>query len=274
MKQDLAIITVVYENYEVIKDFFTSLENQSNKNFHLFIVDLSVNKQPLAEPSIRYTLISSQNKGYAHGVNKGIHTSIENDYQFYCVINDDTYFEGSFVQNILQSLNNHPNTIIGGKIYYAPGYEYHKNRYSPDENGKVIWYAGGMNDWENSLTVHRGVDEVDNGQYNSGGSTEFVTGCCICFDKSVLEKVGWWDESYFLYFEDADYCERAKRKGIHLYYDPSIRLWHKNAQSTSGSGSSLHIKYQRKNLLKFGLKYAPFKTKFHLLKNYLFFTTR
>ncbi len=274
MNKGLAIIAVVFENYEVIRDFFASLEKQSTSDFHLFIVDLSIHKKPLPIPSFPHTLLSSENKGYAHGVNKGIQAGIENDYRFFCVINDDTYFEDSFVQNVLQSLNIHPTTIIGGKIYYASGYEYHKDRYSRDEKGKVIWYAGGVNDWENSLTLHRGVDEVDKEQYNSCGETEFVTGCCMCFDKSVVEKVGWWDESYFLYFEDADYCERAKHKGVHLYYDPLIQLWHKNAQSTSGSGSSLHIKYQRKNLLKFGLKYAPLKTKLHLLKNYLFSPTR
>jgi GT2 family glycosyltransferase len=92
----------------------------------------------------------------------------------------------------------------------------------------------------------------------------------MLFDKSVIDKVGFWDESYFLYFEDADYCVRAKRKGIKLYYDPSINVWHKNAQSTGGSGSSIHVKYQKENRVKFGFKYAPLKTKFHLVKNFLF----
>lgn len=90
----------------------------------------------------------------------------------------------------------------------------------------------------------------------------------MIFDKKVVERVGHWDEDYFLYFEDADFCEKAKRKKIQLYYDPSIILWHKNAQSTGGSGSSLQQKYQLKNRLKFALKYAPLKTKLHLLWNY------
>jgi GT2 family glycosyltransferase len=89
----------------------------------------------------------------------------------------------------------------------------------------------------------------------------------MAYKKSVLNIVGKWDESYFLYYEDADFCERALKKGVSLLYDPSIHLWHKNAQSTGGSGSSLHQKYQTKNRLIFGLKYAPFRTKIHLLLN-------
>ena len=91
----------------------------------------------------------------------------------------------------------------------------------------------------------------------------------MIFNKSVIDKIGYLDESYFLYYEDADWCERAKKAGINLYYDPSIVIWHKNAQSTGGAGSKLHQKYQEKNRLKFGLKYAPWKTKLHLIINLL-----
>lgn len=133
----------------------------------------------------------------------------------------------------------------------------------------MLWFAGGKIDWHHALTPHIGVDEIDKGQYNKFKEVDFVNGALMLFDKEVIEKVGFWDEGYFLYFEDADYCVRAKRLGIKMYYDPSIVIWHKNAQSTGGSGSSLHLKYQRSNRLKFGLKYAPLSTKLHLIKNYV-----
>ena len=79
----------------------------------------------------------------------------------------------------------------------------------------------------------------------------------MLYDKSVLDRVGFWDESYFLYYEDADLCVRAQQAGVKLFYDPTIVIWHKISQSTGGSGSSLHEKYQNRNRLRFGLKYAP-----------------
>lgn len=268
LHNSLAIITVVYQNYNILDDFLKSLKKQTDKNFQVFIADLSLNKQNLASQGVPLRVIKSENKGYAHGINLGLKQAIENGFDKFCVMNDDTYFKNEFVNNVSKSIISHPSSIIGGKIYYAPGYEYHKNRYEKKDLGKILWYAGGKVDWNNALTPHRGVDEPDHDQYDKVEQVDFVNGCLMCFDKKVINIVGSWDEKYFLYFEDADFCERAKRKNIKLYYDPGIAIWHKNAQSTGGAGSLTHQKYQKINRLRFGLKYAPLRTKLHLLKNY------
>lgn len=270
MKNALAVVTVVYQNYDVLSDFLKSLENQTNKNFKLYIVDQSKDIKTIEhEGSLKYKVIYSQNKGYAHGVNIGLKEAEEDDFRHFCVINNDTFFENDFVDAVLKSLNRNKNAVVGGKIYYAPGYEYHFDRYKNNERGKVLWYAGGYVDWKHALSFHRGVDEVDQGQYDKEKETDFITGTLVCFDRVILDRVGYWDESYFLYFEDADWCERAKQKGIKLIYDPSIVIWHKVSQSTGGSGSALHLKYQSRNQVRFALRYAPLKTKLHVLKNYL-----
>ena len=92
----------------------------------------------------------------------------------------------------------------------------------------------------------------------------------MSYDKSVIEKIGYWDEDYFLFYEDADYCARAMKAGLHLLYNPSLVIWHKSGQSTSGAASTFQQKYLDRNRLKLGLRFAPWKTKFHLIKNYLF----
>lgn len=270
MLHKLAIIAVVYENYTVLKDFFESLDHQTNNNYKIFLVDLSINKKPIKYDKVSLQIISSSNKGYSYGVNQGLKYAMDQGFSKFCVINDDTYFRNDLVAKSLKTLAKYPGSIIGGKIYYAQGFEYHKERYSKDDLSKVIWYAGGSVDWSNALTPHRGVDEIDKGQYGSFEETGFVNGAFMLFDKEVVNKVGFWDESYFLYFEDADFCVRAKRSAIKIYYDPALQIWHKNSQSTQGSGSPLHQRYQNQNRLKFGLKYAPIKSKLHLLKNYFF----
>ncbi len=268
MSHTLAVITVVYENYTVLEDFLNSLSNQTNKNFQLFISDLSKLPQKIDAGTIPATITSGKNKGYAYGINLSLKKAMEQNIDSFCVVNDDTYFKNDFIAKVENSLTEHTGSIIGGKIYYAPGFEYHKNRYEKNNLGKVFWYAGGRIEWKHATAVHRGVDEVDQGQFDNPGKTDFVTGCFLAYDKQVVEKVGDWDESFFMYYEDADFCERAKKRGVSIYFDPSIVLWHKNAASTGGSGSRLHQQYQTKNQLRFGLRYAPFRTKLHLLKNY------
>lgn len=269
MSHNLAIITTVYQNYTVLTDFIQSLEKQTDAEFELIVADLSKDRKKI-HTKLPLTIIEGENRGYAHGINLGLKMAQEKGIDMYAVMNNDIYFQKDFIKTVKESVEQHPTSIIGAKIYYAKGYEFHKNRYKKTDLGNVLWYAGGQIDWSHALTTHFGVDEIDTHQYDSFLMTDFITGCFMAFDREVIARVGLWDESYFLYYEDADYCIRAKRHDINLYYDPSVILWHKNAQSTGGSGSELHQKFQVANRLKFGLKYAPLRTKLHLLKNSLF----
>lgn len=269
MVNKLAILTVIYQNYDVLTDLFSSLNKQTDSNFHIFIVDLSNRKKRIGHSRFNLTIINGQNLGYAHGVNIALVEAIKQGFTAFVVINSDVILDDKFVDNSMRAINNHPHSIIGGKIYYAKGFEYHTKRYERNELGKILWYAGGNVDWKNVFINHNGVDKVDDDRYETENKTEFVPGTLMIFDKSVVDTVGFWNEKYFLYFEDADFCERAKRKTINLYYDPHIIMWHKNAQSTGGSGSPLHQKYQQINRIRFGLKYAPLNTKLYLMKNYI-----
>ncbi|MCA9372214.1 glycosyltransferase family 2 protein [Candidatus Woesebacteria bacterium] len=268
MKNHLSIITVVYNNYDVLEDFFKSLNKQIDTNFTVYIADTSSRRHTIQKQGFPTKVMCVENKGYAHGVNVALQKATENGGEQFCVINTDVFFKENFVEKVKESLGAHTRSLIGGKIYYAPGYEYHTDRYGDNDRGNVLWYAGGTVDWKNTWTQHVGVDEVDHGQYDEKKETGFITGCCICFDKTVYEALGPWDEHYFLYYEDADYCQRAKKNNVRLVYDPHIVLWHKNAQSTEGSGSKLHMRYQKKAQLRFALKFAPWRTKLHVLKNY------
>ncbi len=267
--EKLALITVIFKNYTILDDYFASLEKQTDKNFHVFVVDLTPDPKEYPYPSY-VTYSHDENKGYAYGLNQGIQQAINKGYRFLCPMNNDVTMKSDFVANIKKSLTSHPTSIIGAKIYYYPGFEYHQSRYNESERGKVLWYAGGITDWNNVYTTHRGVDEVDKGQYDTFEPTTFITGCFMAYDKSVVEKIGNWDSSYFLYFEDADYCARAMNARVPLFFDPSIVIWHKSGQSTSGAASAFQQRYLDKNRMKFGLKYAPLRTKLHLVKNFLF----
>ena len=66
---------------------------------------------------------------------------------------------------LVDSLVENRGGVVGSKIYFSPGYEYHRSRYKESERGKVLWYVGGVIDWENMDASHRGVDEIDTGQF-------------------------------------------------------------------------------------------------------------
>ena len=211
-----------------------------------------------------------ENIGFAGGNNVGIRRALEDRFDFVWLLNNDTVVHEQAVSALIDACGLSSVGIAGSKIYFAPGHEYHKRRYTHKERGRVLWYAGGLIDWENMYASHRGVDEVDNGQYDAVGETSFVTGCSMMIRREVIEKIGFFDEKFFAYLEDVDFCLRAKRLGYTLLYVPQSILWHKNAGS-SGVGSDTHQYYMTRNRLLVGMRYAGLRTKFALTREALRF---
>ncbi len=220
-------------------------------------------------PPYEIKIINNEtNVGFARACNQGIQYSLKNGSDYICLLNNDTVVKPDFLINLLNIFQIEKDCgIVSPKIYFYPGQEFHKSRYIKENLGKVIWYAGGIFDWDNIYGSHRGVDEVDTGQYNKVQTTDYATGCCMFIKRKVIEKIGMLDEKYFAYLEDVDCCVRAKKAGYEIYYQPHAVIWHKNASSSGGPGSKLHYFLQERNRIYFGLKYASLKTKIHLLIN-------
>jgi len=209
---------------------------------------------------------NGQNIGFGRGHNLGISYANSLKADFIIFLNNDTTVDPRLVEQLLNTFKNNKKIgIVGPKIYFSKGSEYHKERYKKEDLGKVIWYAGGLMDWKNVIGKHRGVDEVDNGVYNSIEQTDFVSGCCMIISLDVFKKIGGFDDKYFLYYEDSDLNQKIKKAGYEIIYNPHAVVWHKNAGST-GSGSELQDYYISRNRLLFGVNYAPLRSKAALVK--------
>jgi len=218
---------------------------------------------------------NNKNLGFSGGHNVSIKYSLENEADYVLILNNDTYVDKDFLTELLKTADKDKSIgILVPKIYFAPGSEFHKDRYSKEEIGKVLWYAGGEINWENVIGCNRGVDEVDREQYDKVEETELATGCCMLIKKDVFERIGVFDDKYFLYYEDSDLSIRAKNKGFKIVYVPKSIIWHKNAGSAGGSGSVLQDYYITRNRLLFGFKYAPIRSKLALFKESLFLLFR
>lgn len=224
-----------------------------------------------SNPKIQFKIIENkENLGFAGGNNQGIKFGLSEGSEYFVVLNNDTRVDRDLIKYFLDAVKENDKTgIVVPKIFFEKGFEYYRDKYKSDQRGKVIWYAGGIIDWNSVTGKHIGVDEIDNGQYDMKKETEFATGCCFLVSKKVLEKVGFFDEKYFLYYEDADLSERVKKEGYKIIYYPKAFIWHKNAGSAGGSGSALQDYFITRNRLLFGLKYGKFKAKAFLVKESL-----
>jgi GT2 family glycosyltransferase len=208
-----------------------------------------------------------KNLGYVGGNNAGIKYSLKNKFDYSLLTNNDVIVDPDFLNKlIVHAKKDKITSIFGPKIYFAPGFEFHKDRYSKKDLGKVIWSAGGKMDWANILGSNIAVDEVDKGQYDTvNRNVDFISGCCILVDNKVFKKIGFLNEKYFMYLEDVEFCQKAKKQGYGLAYIPDSKIWHINAGS-SKSGGDLHDYFITRNRLLFAKTYASFRARFALFR--------
>jgi GT2 family glycosyltransferase len=287
MKQPLvSIIILQYNSDHFTRECLESLSKMSTKSvlFNIVVVD-NFSKTPFSlenAPQNTTLLRTEANLGFTGGNNFGIEYAFKHHNPDYILLlNNDTIVSPQFLDRLVEFAQTHQKVgAVCPKIYFEKGYEFHKDEYSPDQLGKVIWFAGGSIDWKNVYGFHRGVDEVDRGQfdlptikrskdqmpYYGYQTMDFASGCCVLFPTKVLKEVGLFDDSYFLYWEDTDLSMRIKKAGYELYFCHESIIWHKNAGSSGGSGSKLQQQYQKRNRLKFALRYAPLRSKLAVLK--------
>lgn len=240
----VGVVTVTYNSGGVIDDFMRSVLSQDHHSLLLYIVDNASSDDTLhrvrqfQDPRIR-TIESGANVGFAAGCNIGMNAALAELCSHVLIINNDTTFDTTLIARLLQSEADLGADLTVPKIYHF------------DEPRK-IWAAGGrFQRLRGYASVHLGEEEIDAGQFDEPRRVEFAPGCCILMRRSAIERVGYFDERYFVYTEDADYCWRATRLGLQIWYTPAALLLHKVSSLTGGSGSPFFVRYTTRNRVLF-----------------------
>lgn len=220
-------------------------------------------------PNMDYKFIQSgANLGFAGGNNVGIKDAIRRKFDYILLLNNDLILPKDLVKKLVSFMDKNADVgVASPKMYFAKGYEFHKDRYTEKEKGNVLWYAGGIIDKDNVYTIHRGVDEIDNGQYDKIEETDVANGACVIIRREVFEKVGLLDASFFLYWEDADFSARVYRAGYKVMYYPETCMWHKVSASTGGSGSPTNDYFLTRNRFYYSMRYSSMRTKFAVFRD-------
>jgi GT2 family glycosyltransferase len=189
-------------------------------------------------------IVNKSNLGFAAGNNVGIRYALNNGADYILLLNNDTVVDPALVENMLRPFHDFPRVgITGPKIYY----------YTPRDQ---IWFAGGEIFLARGTARHVGIRQIDRGQFDRTMETDYVTGCALMASREVFEKCGFLDPSYVAYYEDADFCMRARRAGFGIVYAPGGKVWHKISASTGGQMSRRKINRKFKSTCKFLGRYA------------------
>lgn len=274
----VAIVTVNFNGKDDTLELLKSLKllDTSDAEHKVIVVDngskdgsvTAINKK-FPEVDI---LQNGANEGFSGGFNRGMKYAYLWGADYILIINNDALTEDANLLTSMIGLFKGDGSIgvISPKIYFAPGFEFHKDRYSRQDLGKVIWYGGAKFDWKNIRSIHRGIDEVDALKYGQAEEIDMVTGCCMMIKREVLEKVSSFDDDLFLYFEDIDFTKRVKIAHFKTYYDGRVAIFHKASQ-TAGIGSEITDFFHTRNRLVIGFRYGSLRTKLALLRESLKF---
>ncbi len=271
------LITIIIVNYNTpkdTKDCLLSLGAVKTNGFKFNVIIVDNGSKEILElkdnPKYpNFELIRSEsNLGFTGGNNLGMSYGVKN-YQsdYFLLLNSDTIVDPDFLTQLYRPLQSDPQAgIAGSKIYFHRGFEFHAKSYRQDQKHQVLWFAGGNVDWQNLVSFHQGVDEVDRGQFDSQTECDFITGCCLLIKREMIERVGILDKKFFLYSEDVDYSLRVAKAGYKILFCPKSIIWHKIGRSSGGAGSKLQQYYQTRNRLLLTFRHGNFRSKLLALK--------
>jgi GT2 family glycosyltransferase len=216
---------------------------QDYANFDVIVVDNgSVDGSPglVAERFPQVQLIRNErNLGFAGGNNAALRAT---EAEILALLNQDTEVQPGWLAALVHGLETLPDAgIAGSKIL--------------DMDGRTLQHAGGYVQHPWALGQHFGHGQQDRGQYDDPRQVEFVTGAAMAFKRQVLSDIGELDEDFYPgYFEDVDFCYRARSAGYAVWYTPEAIVHH--CESTSMRRDSyLGHRYYYRSRLRFVLKH-------------------
>ncbi len=175
---------------------------------------------------------NGRNTGFSEGNNIGFKEST-GDYVL--LLNNDAAIGRSWIRTAVENFPKNA-AAIGGKIYFW--------------GSKRLWFAGGVVDALGN-TFHRGFCSEDEGQFDEACDVDYMSGCAIMVSKKAVKELGaLFDPVYSpIYYEEVDFCLRARKGGYRIVYNPALVANHMVSQTT-GQGRRA-VFYMTKNRMVF-----------------------
>jgi GT2 family glycosyltransferase len=236
----VSIIVVNYNTSNEVLEMLASLDQATYPNYEVILVDNASPNDDLSLIEEKYPSVqlikSNKNLGFAGANNLGIDVAKGT----YCLfLNPDTCVTPRFLEPLVQTLEQNANIgLVSPKIKYYD---------SPD----LIQYAGTSRMSKYTMRSNSfSKKKADNPENSTSKLTGYGHGAAMLLPKAVIDKVGKMNESYFLYYEEIDWCERIHYQGYEVYYQANSVVFHKESASIQKE-SPLKIFYLSRNRILF-----------------------
>lgn len=168
--------------------------------------------------------VRSTNIGYAGAINKAVAAGPRTEAVFIC--NPDLRLQPGCVPALLAALDRPGVAVAAPTVLDADGNLVHSLRRDP-----TLLRALGLGRVTSPLFAERVNDDE---AYDRLQTVDWALGAALMIDRDCFDEVGGWDDSYFLYSEETDYCMRVRDLGRTVVYTPDAVVMH----DEGGSGRS------------------------------------
>lgn len=212
------IVVLNYNGKAVTCNCLKSVAAVDYANYQLVLVDNrsadgSLEQAKKDFPDFTY-LQNNKNLGFSAGNNVGIKYALEKGADYVLLLNNDTLVEKNFLTELINAAEQEPRAGIISPLIHGPG----KDR---------IWFSRGRIDWLRMKTLHQ-TKRISKQTYDS----PFLSGCAMLIPSDVFENVGLLDEDYFLYWEDADFCVKVRKRGYRTIVASKSAICHLEASES------------------------------------------
>ncbi len=158
---------------------------------------------------------TGRNLGFAAGVNVGIKQALASGAQSILLLNNDTVIDRRMIEELVVAATARPQAgAVGPVIYYY-------------DHPQLIWRFADNEHRLLPVPIRLRAEALLRAGSNAF-RVDYVTACGVLIRRSVFERIGLFDERYFMYFEDADFCRRIRRVGgFEIWCVPQAKMWHK-----------------------------------------------
>lgn len=189
-------------------------------------------------------LQADKNIGYAAGNNLGIKYALENNADYICILNNDTVVKMNFIEPCIKYISSHEK--VG---FLSPVIEEYRTEKVQSTGGDIIFEKGMVTLNNNGMDRNKLPSEIE---------CDYIGGACLLFKSSIIDEIGYIPECYFLFFEETEWCWRAKKAGLHNVCLANTYIKHKGSASINAI-SGLHSYLMERNRIVFLKRNTPTK---------------
>ena len=234
------VVVVSYKSAALTVDCLRSIAVErltSALHIRCVVIDNASGDEPVVAAAIAdhgwgdwaRVVVAPRNGGFAYGNNLGL-KELERDgrVDFVHLLNPDTVLRPGAIDALVAFLQAHPRAgITGGVFENGDGSEWAIAFRFPSLLGEI---EQGVRLGLVSRVLSGACVPMNMGA--SAAPADWVSGASMMIRREVFDRIGGLDETFFLYFEETEFCHRAKRAGFEVWYVPASRVVHIAGQST------------------------------------------